>query len=227
LRPLLRLWHGHVCSRFGIVRRVYTMALMSGGNLNTKDADIMSYDPTSLATPLSGDGRLLSSESDLLAGTPPPDAEAVLLAESRRRRLDELAKIDAEIDALQSQRSKLRRDLLAIGILLGDEVDINSAQPPEIASASPLEGMNRQTGTRSPRRHQPSEVLAQSVDAVMNVLQEHGPLHYREIYTKVAEAGVIIPGKDPAATLLSRFSRDPRVERVSAGTYRIIQHVVP
>lgn len=64
--------------------------------------------------------------------------------------------------------------------------------------------------------------LAKSVDAVVDVLREHGALHYRTIYEMVERIGVSVIGKDPAAVLLSRFSRDPRIVRVGSGTYAVV-----
>ena len=68
-------------------------------------------------------------------------------------------------------------------------------------------------------RHSPG--LARSVEAVIETLREHGPLHYRSIYDNVETMGIAVIGKDPAAVLLSRFSRDPRIRRVGSGTYAV------
>ncbi len=188
----------------------------------------MYNDATSASQPFSPDADSPSGEGSISAGDATTNGEAAVLQEVRRRRNDELAKIVTELERLETQRIKLVRDLLALDILLGREVNINAALSVDTARASQLESVKRHVIARSGsvRRHQPSEVLVQSVDAVLEVLRDHEPLHYREIYAKVAETGVIIPGKDPAATLLARFSRDPRVERISAGTYCLIQDAV-
>ena len=47
----------------------------------------------------------------------------------------------------------------------------------------------------------------------------HVPLHYRDISERLREQGTDISGVDPAATLLSRISRDERFKRVKRGTY--------
>ncbi len=44
--------------------------------------------------------------------------------------------------------------------------------------------------------------------------------HFRDIYEAMMAQGVVVTGKDPASTLLARFSSDDRLERVSRGTYR-------
>lgn len=51
-------------------------------------------------------------------------------------------------------------------------------------------------------------------DAAFHLLTEiHQPLHYRDIALKLQERNIYIPGRDPAATLLSRINRDNRFKR--------------
>jgi len=51
-------------------------------------------------------------------------------------------------------------------------------------------------------------------DACFSLLEElHQPLHYKEIAKKLQERHIYIPGKNPAATLLSRINRDKRFKR--------------
>lgn len=45
------------------------------------------------------------------------------------------------------------------------------------------------------------------------------PIHYRDLAKKIQSGGYHIPGKDPAANLLSQINRDDRFIRVSSGTY--------
>lgn len=57
-------------------------------------------------------------------------------------------------------------------------------------------------------------VRASITDAAFNLLEEfHHPMHYKDIAAKLQERNTYIPGKDPAATLLSRMSRDNRFKR--------------
>ena len=64
---------------------------------------------------------------------------------------------------------------------------------------------------------------AKITDAAYDFLSEvHKPLHYTEIFNKLQERGLYIPGKNPAATLLSRMSRDNRFKRaIKRGTYAL------
>ena len=61
------------------------------------------------------------------------------------------------------------------------------------------------------------------VDAAFALLQElHSPMHYKAIATKLQERNIYIPGKNPAATLLSKMSRDSRFKRGrKRGTYAL------
>lgn len=50
----------------------------------------------------------------------------------------------------------------------------------------------------------------------------HEPLHYKEITLKLQEKDIRVPGKDAAATLLSRISRDGRFKRTKRrGVYAL------
>lgn len=55
--------------------------------------------------------------------------------------------------------------------------------------------------------------------AVLNDLCR--PAHYRSLAEGVQRRGVVIPGRDPAANLLSYLSRDGRFKRVNRGTYAL------
>jgi len=60
-------------------------------------------------------------------------------------------------------------------------------------------------------------------DATYKLFTElHEPLHYKEITLKLQEKGIHIPGKDSAATLLSRINRDSRFKRTKRrGVYAL------
>ena len=66
-------------------------------------------------------------------------------------------------------------------------------------------------------------VTAKITDAAYDLLTEvHKPLHYKDIFNKLQERGLYIPGRNPAATLLSRMSRDNRFKRtIKRGTYAL------
>ena len=56
-----------------------------------------------------------------------------------------------------------------------------------------------------------NELLDKSSDQVV--------VHYRALTETLQAEGILIPGKDPAANLLSHISRDERFVRVAPGTY--------
>ncbi len=61
-----------------------------------------------------------------------------------------------------------------------------------------------------------------AIDAAFSLLEElHQPMHYKEIVEKLHERRIYIAGKDPAATLLSKMSRDTRFKRTKRGTYAL------
>ena len=60
-------------------------------------------------------------------------------------------------------------------------------------------------------------------DAVVNLIRERGQrMHYIEIYNELKRRGFQIGGQGNADTLLSRYHNDPRLKRVSRGTYDLV-----
>ncbi|MEW6034686.1 MAG: hypothetical protein AB1603_07525 [Chloroflexota bacterium] len=60
-------------------------------------------------------------------------------------------------------------------------------------------------------------------DAVFSLLEEIGqPTHYKDITSRLLARNIHIPGKDPAATLLSRINRNNRFKRTKKrGVYAL------
>ena len=167
----------------------------------------------------------LETGSDVSPDACPQDMELLTFTEARRWRLDHLKRVEAEIAELQVQRERLIKEVAALDSLIGHDNDSTPYPIPDTTVSSQgqtedlfepgLEDRDLEETRRSP-------ALAESIDATLEVLRQHGrPLHYRQIYDKVTEMGISVIGKDPAAVLLARFSRDPRVQRVGSGTYRL------
>jgi hypothetical protein len=62
--------------------------------------------------------------------------------------------------------------------------------------------------------------------ATQILMQQRGlrnPIHYREWYALMNEAGLVAVGKDPLATFLTQITRSPIISRVggAAGTYQL------
>ena len=70
---------------------------------------------------------------------------------------------------------------------------------------------------------QPTKRIADA-DAVVELVREHGEaMHYIEIHRSLVERGFEIGGEGKADTLLSRYFKDPRLARVSRGTYDLAE----
>jgi hypothetical protein len=108
------------------------------------------------------------------------------------------------LDELQVQKRPLVEALHHIEALL--RLEGHDATPSEYAG-----------GARSS-----ISAAASITDAAVSLLEElQQPLHYKDIAALLRGGNVYIPGRDPAATLLSRMSRDARFERTQRGTYRL------
>jgi hypothetical protein len=88
-----------------------------------------------------------------------------------------------------------------------------------------IEGHNLNQASPSQVKYRgPKNLVTTSiVDAVFNILEEiHRPTHYKELTYMLQEKNIYIPGKDPAATLLSRVNRDKRFKRAGKrGVYAL------
>ena len=61
-------------------------------------------------------------------------------------------------------------------------------------------------------------------DYAYSLLHDSGkPTYYKNLAAKILEAGITIPGRDPAANLLSHMGRDDRFKRVKRGTYALAE----
>ncbi|MCK4827539.1 winged helix-turn-helix domain-containing protein, partial [bacterium] len=61
--------------------------------------------------------------------------------------------------------------------------------------------------------------ITDSVEAYLKERSSKTPIHYRDLSDQIQSEGHFLPGKDPAANLLSQVNRDERFVRVSSGTY--------
>ena len=162
---------------------------------------------------------------------PSQDAEIDEFRAARVWRSERLAQTQAKIEALEAARDQLLKEIAALDILLGDETDNPAHSVAETKAVASLQYPVLDNpaltidGSRRPRQ---STMLMKSVDAVVEILQQSKqPLHYRVIYDAVSAQGIEVTGKDPAAVLLARFSRDPRLERIGNGVYRVVSAMSP
>ncbi len=86
-----------------------------------------------------------------------------------------------------------------------------------------LEGWEGQTHEETEALRPPSSEAKPYVDYAYELLKEVGqPMHYKTLYNSLIGQGIFIPGKDGAATLLTKLGRDGRLKRIrKRGTYAL------
>lgn len=148
--------------------------------------------------------------------------------QQRQKLALELDRVEGEIEEHQKRRQELRHQISAMDIILGKEHDnAEGVDPVGTAPEPPVQAqgtgfVDAPTGTSVGTTNRMLSVR-QSVEMVREILLEKGPLHYRAIYKEIVRRGFQVPGQDPAATLLARFSRDSSIKRVASGTYKAKQ----
>ena len=133
--------------------------------------------------------------------------ETIKALEARVCEVDE--EFRAKIDDLQARKKHVEEALFHVEALL--RIDGREVSPDTAWSG---------------KRSQDVEIQDLSVIEAAFVILQRGrePLHYREITRMVQERGIYVPGKNPAATLLSRMTRDKRFKRGSGrGFYALME----
>ena len=148
-------------------------------------------------------------------GLPEPDVKQALMVrrQSLAKEIEGLTEVisqtqaeyAANIEKLQTKKRTLEGALQHVVALLRFEGYVSETNP-----SDNLNGANN------------AEPVSLT-DAAHKLLTElHEPLHYKEITLKLQEKEIHIPGKDPAATLLSRINRDGRFKRTKRrGVYAL------
>lgn len=145
------------------------------------------------------------------------DVKEALLWE-RAQLTRELKELDATISEVQREYSLRLEQLLVQKKPLEDALYHVQAllrfEGPSIKNIQDI-GRDRATPLVAAR--------ASVIDAVLSLLEElHQPMHYKDIAARLQERNTYIPGKKPAATLLSRMNRDSRFKRTKKrGTYAL------
>jgi len=143
-----------------------------------------------------------------LSSKPKVDVKQALMIrrESLNKELQELDSVisrlqeeyTGKLETLQSKKKPLEEALRHVEALLQFEGFYLEGNP-----ASAMTNNAVSLNTRS-----------SATDVAFHLLTEiHQPLHYKDIALKLQERNIYIPGKDPAATLLSRINRDKRFKR--------------
>ena len=140
-----------------------------------------------------------------------------MLLERRREHVEALERIDIELSEIQTE---LRRRI----------DDARGRRQPIEEALGHLDGLLQIEGWKEFEEGDVHEPQAPSgdgkapIEAAYDLLSTLGkPLHYRELALKLTHNGVYLAGKDPAATLLSKMSRDDRFRRApERGVYGLI-----
>lgn len=173
---------------------------------------------------------------EVASGMPPSVAE-IIEAEFNRLRQRAL-EIDTSVESLRREREQitsqlegLNRYLLTIkredeggtlvGLLSGREGDAG------LEEGAPEKRQERAEGLRPAGLSRGSGLFLRQdmtvAEAAYQLLQHHYPraLHYKEILTRMSEAGYHVSGKSPAANLYSQIYRDERFKKIKPGTYTV------
>jgi len=140
-----------------------------------------------------------------------PVVEALLI--KRKQLLQAIGRVDSEVKETQQELGQKLEELKS------------RRQPLEEAlfhleAFLKIEGWMRSGDEDNSLVAQVSASSKVPIEAARDVLEELGkPTHYRELATKVLASGIFISGQDPAATLLSKMSRDSRFKRYGRGLY--------
>lgn len=143
--------------------------------------------------------------------------------------------IEGKVSELDEKEGNLQKHIDALLVLLGELPFVE----PEPAGPKPISKQAGDGKFTIPTAydlawlgHWSSRTLQQdSADLVVNLLKSVGkPLHYRDIYEELktneffrAAGHGSLGDVDPAATLLSRFFKDPRLYRPRRGTYALVE----
>ena len=127
--------------------------------------------------------------------------EQLKLCQQEVRDLDQqIERKHQEIADLRAERGLAAKRAQQLEDVLGGQ------EPDSVQQADP---------TPSPS---PGKPLADA-DAVVELIQECGAMHYLDIHRTLVARGFEIGGEGKADTLLSRYFKDPRLVRVARGTY--------
>ena len=143
-----------------------------------------------------------------------------------------MAEVSSKLASAERLRSELDKELEA----LAKRKEIADLQVVSLKAVLKLGNLeSSDSGASSARSSpssgsKPSESLLASVgvgrvataDDVVKLLIEKGePMHYKAIHAEFVDRGFEIGGRGNADTLLARYFKDPRLERVARGTYAV------
>ena len=130
-----------------------------------------------------------------------------VLLDRRRDHIETLEKIDAEITQLQTELSRRIEDARIRRQPIDEALN-------HLEALLQIEGWSESEEGKVHYAQVPGGNGKIPIEAAYDLLSTVGkPLHYRELAQEISKSGVYLAGKDPAATLLSKMSRDARFRR--------------
>jgi hypothetical protein len=137
--------------------------------------------------------------------------------------------VDTYVGALKEKQQVVMKELEALRSQLTDlaeRMQVKEAQLKNIAGLLTLEGAT-ESPTEEVANATPSSPPNGSavrripfLAAAAQILEKRGkPMHYRKLAEVLAADRVYVPGRNPAANLVTHLSRDSRFRRVRRGTY--------
>lgn len=131
--------------------------------------------------------------------------------------IGEQERLVSEIAELTNKREVLARQIASLQTLLDIEGGEDLAGLPASSSVPPSPPSVGSLPERSARAR------TATADDVVDLLAREGTsMHYKDIHAAIVERGIPIGGRGNADTLLSRYFKDERLERVARGTYALV-----
>ena len=130
-----------------------------------------------------------------------------VLLDRRRDHIETLETIDAEITQLQAELSRRIEDARIRRQPIDEALN-------HLEALLQIEGWSEGEEGKVHYAQVPGGNGKIPIETAYDLLSTVGkPLHYRELAQEISKSGVYLAGKDPAATLLSKMSRDARFRR--------------
>ena len=130
-----------------------------------------------------------------------------VLLDRRRDHIETLETIDAEITQLQAELSRRIEDARIRRQPIDEALN-------HLEALLQIEGWSEGEEGKVHYAQGPGGNGKIPIETAYDLLSTVGkPLHYRELAQEISKSGVYLAGKDPAATLLSKMSRDARFRR--------------
>ncbi len=149
----------------------------------------------------------------------PPDRLVAELTSRLAEVRTQLQTISGELERKRQLRSALVAEedrLLGVLHLYGGESEVVRHEPTPDATLDPPD---RSARSATPSRATGSRAPSWRSQALEQIRMANQPLHYKTLLSGLREAGVIIPGRRPEATLLSYLSRDSNFAGAGRGYY--------